>query len=142
MLPLLLELASSAQHDTALAAAHCLLKAAHLHPGDAAAVLAEPESVACLVSLLDPAASGSTAAAAAASAFAEEPQQMAAPAFNADTAPLLLLVLAQLAAARPELLREYGASLRPAVAACLDAVGDPGLRRRWAPLLAQADAAA
>ena len=91
-----------------------------------------------LVSLLDPASCGDPAAAAAAAAADEGPGRAAAPAFNADLAPLLLLVLAQVAEARPQLLRQYGASLRPAVAACLDAVGDPGLRRRWSPLLAQA----
>ncbi|PSC68021.1 serine threonine-kinase ULK4 isoform B [Micractinium conductrix] len=39
------------------------------------------------------------------------------------------------AEARPALLRDHGDVLRPAVSACLEAIGDPGLRRRWAPLL-------
>jgi hypothetical protein len=57
---------------------------------------------------------------------------------NAELAPLLLLVLSGVVEARPELLRDYGGSLRPAVTSCLDAVGDAGLRRRWVALLAAA----
>lgn len=152
-LHVLLELAAGPDPDAALSAAHCLLKAAHLHPGDAAAVLATGDNVALLIELMGPrGAAGSGAAAAAAGGAGggsgggggeqQEgwPQQQQPPpqlaAFQADLAPLLLLVLAAVVEARPGLLREHGAALRPAVTACLQAVGDAGLKRRWARLLA------
>ncbi|PRW59606.1 kinase [Chlorella sorokiniana] len=148
-LHLLLELAGSLDPDTALAAAHCLLKAAHLHPADAAAVMAAPESMALVVGLLDQAAAVSSGAASGGER-GQQPQHGQPPpepgeggeqppplTFHPDCAPLLLLVLAAVVEARPELLHHYGASLRPAVAACLAAVGDPGLKRRWAGLLAR-----
>ena len=134
-LPLLLELAASAQPDTALAAAHCLLKAAHLHHADAAAVLAAPESMALLTSLLDPSAAGAAGGEQPPAPLEQAPR--GEPVFNTDRAPLLLLVLASVVECRPELLRQYGSTLRPAVSACLAAVGDPGLKRRWAKLLAR-----
>lgn len=117
-----------------------------MHPGDAAAVLAAPDSMALLVGLLDQAAAGSSAAARGGSGergllALSEPgdvaEQAQLPTFHPDCAPLLLLVLAAVVEARPELLHQFGASLRPSVAACLAAVGDPGLKRRWAGLLAR-----
>lgn len=122
-MPLLLELAGAPLPDTALAAAHCLLKLVHLHTGETAAVLAVPEHLALLCMLLDPAAAAERAAAGE------------GPGFNTDLAPLLLLALAAAAEARPGLLREQGGMLRPAVGACLEAVRDPGLTRRWGKLL-------
>lgn len=153
-LHLLLELAGSPDLDIALAAAHCLLKAAHLHPADAAAVLAAPESMALLVGLLDQAAvdgsgagSGGSGSEGRLALHGQQPpepgepgEQLPQPAFHPDCAPLLLLVLAAVVDARPELLHQYGSGLRPAVAACLAAVGDPGLKRRWAGLLARTGA--
>lgn len=140
-LHLLLELAGSPDQETALAAGHCLLKACHLHPGDAAAVLADPRSIALLASLLDPVGAPAKGAslgrhAAGGTAGLPQPPGQQAAGFNADHSPLLLLVLAQVVEARPQLLQQYGASLRPAVAACLAAVRDPGLQRRWSKLLA------
>ena len=149
-LHLLLELAAGPEADTALAAAHCLLRAAHLHPADAAAVLATADNVALLVSLLGPAApcpvsqqlvgqrqqGGQQHQGQQQQQQGQNPQQPHG--VNAELAPLLLLVLAAVVEARPELLQDYGGSLRPAVASCLDAVGDAGLRRRWVVLLAAA----
>ena len=144
----MLELAATAEPETAQVAAHCLLKAAHLHPGDAAAVLAAPENIALLVSLLDPTPAGGAAAGSQgqqqqrgqpeAQQQLEQLAQQARPAFSPELAPLLLLVLASVVEARPELLHQHGPSLRHAVGACLAAVGDPGLKRRWSPLLAKA----
>jgi hypothetical protein len=112
-------------------------------------VLAAEANMQLLVELLDPRGGGSGAAAAAAGgalsalqlggeqlADQQQQQQRQQAAFHADLAPLLLLVLAAVVDARPGLLRERSALLRPAVAACLAAVGDPGLKRRWARLLA------
>lgn len=121
--PLLLQLAGAPPPDTELAAAHCLLKLVHLHPGDTAAVLAGPGHASMMVPLLDPAAARARAAAGE------------GPGFNVDLAPLLLLALATAAEARPELLKEQDGALRSAVAACLEAVRDPGLARRWGRLL-------
>lgn len=143
-LHLMLELAATAEPETAQVAAHCLLKAAHLHPGDAAAVLAAPENIALLVCLLDPTPAGGAAAGSQGQQQQERGQpeaqqqlaQQARPAFSPELAPLLLLVLASVVEARPELLHQHGPSLRHAVGACLAAVGDPGLKRRWSPLLA------
>jgi hypothetical protein len=146
-LHLLLELAAGPEADTALAAAHCLLRAAHLHPADAAAVLATADNVALLVSLLGPAAPCTVSQQLVGQRQQqleqqqgqfEQGQQQQPHGVNAELAPLLLLVLAAVVEARPELLRDYGGSLRPAVTSCLDAVGDAGLRRRWVALLAAA----
>lgn len=122
-LPLLLELAGGAESEVAVAAAHGALKLLHLHPGDTAGVLGSRECASLMVPLLDPAAA------------AAQQVSIGGPGWNADVAPLMLLVLAGAAEARPALLRDHGDVLRPAVSACLEAIGDPGLRRRWAPLL-------
>ena len=145
-LHLLLELAAGPEADTALAAAHCLLRAAHLHPADAAAVLATADNVALLVSLLGPAAPCTVSQQLVGQRQQQLEQQQGQleqgqqqqHGVNAELAPLLLLVLSAVVEARPELLRDYGGSLRPAVTSCLDAVGDAGLRRRWVALLAGA----
>ena len=134
-LPLFLDIATQqpVDSDVALAAAHCLLKAAHLHPGDAAAVLlATPDAALQLACLLDPA--GGAAVAAGQLPLPHE-QQLQREALHTDVAPLLLVVLASLVERRPQLLAAAGV-LRPALQACLAAVGDPGLARRWSALLA------
>jgi len=130
-LPLLLELAGCPLPEAALAAAHCLLKLALLHPVDAASVLATPECVGLLTTLLDPAA----AAAAAAEHQALGSGSNGGGGFHPELAPLVLLALAAAVEARPALLQDHGSQLRPALAACLEAVPDPGLKRRWAKLL-------
>lgn len=125
---LLLELASSPDGEVALAAAHCLLKVTHLHPAQAAAVLAEEANVQLLAGLLAQQCSDPCG-------DARRPTERQASACYADLAPLLLLLLAAAAEAQPALLHERGDVLRPVVFACLAAVGDPGLKRRWAHLL-------
>lgn len=146
-MPLLLELASSAEPETALAAAHSLLKVSHLHAAAAAAELASPDTAALLVSLLEAGATAPPQGSAERrsperrqrpQADSQQVQHPARPTFPTDIAPLLLLATAAVVEARPDLLRQHGAALRPAVAACLAAVGDPGLKRRWAGLLARA----
>lgn len=125
---LLLELASSPDGEVALAAAHCLLKAAHLHPAQAASVLAEEANIELLACLMAPQRKD-------ASNDAGRRTEQQATTCHADLAPLLLLMLAAAAEAQPALLHEQGTALRPVVHACLAAVGDPGLKRRWARLL-------